>query len=248
MKYERRIVNKEKGIVQVTTEDERFYSKIVDGVEIWIPSVTWICGYLPKGVAFYKWLASKGWDESQALMQEAGEKGTAVHKAAEMLLCGKTIRFDTLVDERELTTEEYAGVMSFVDWYNEYKPKPINTEFTVFSPDDRYAGTIDLYCEIDGEKWIIDFKTSSNIWPSHKIQLSAYKHAFNNNARIGIVQLGYKYNKKKKFKFTEIDDCFKLFNAAYDIWESEMAGISPMQKDYPLELTLNIKEENNEAA
>jgi hypothetical protein len=254
MQHETRIVDKEKGIVQVTTEDERWYRKTnKDKVTIWIPSVTWITGYYPKGIAYMKWLASHGWDESQALMEEAGEKGTYTHKACEMLLSGSVVRFDTIVDDRALTTTEYANVMSFVEWFDEYKPKVRKTECTVFSPDELYAGTLDLDCEIEIPKfegeWIIDFKTSPNIWPSHELQLSAYKHAHNPKARIGILQLGYKYNKKKKWKFTEITDQMPLFNATYKIWEKECAGISPLQRDYPLELKLKFKEEeNNEAA
>ncbi|MFA5324523.1 MAG: hypothetical protein WC373_17735 [Smithella sp.] len=248
MQYENRVIDKEKGIVQITTSDERWYRKVKDKTELWIPSVTWICQYYPKGIAYMKWLASHGWDEAEALKEEAGEYGTHAHKAAEMLLKGSVVRFDAVVDDRPLTTQEYAAAMSFVDWFNEYKPVVKKTELTVFSPDDRYAGTLDLYCEIEGEPWIVDFKTSAQIWPSHEIQLSAYKHAHNPEARIGVVQLGYKYNKKKKWKFTEIEDQFDLFNASYRIWQKECAGISPLQRDYPLELTLKLKEENNEAA
>ena len=228
MQHETRIIDAEKGIVQVTTESERWYRKTnKDNVIVWIPSVTWITGYYPKGIAYMKWLASHGWDESQALMEEAGEKGTYTHKACEMLLKGSVVRFDTIVDDRCLTTTEYANVMSFVEWFNEYNPKVRKTEFTVFSPDDRYAGTLDIDCEMvfprfEGE-WIIDLKTSSNIWPSHELQLTGYKHAHNPNARIGILQLGYKYNKKKKWKLTEITDQMPLFDATYKIWEKECA-------------------------
>ena len=53
MKIQIRKVNEEKGVVQITTTDERWYEK--DGV--FVPSVTWIAGHYPKGVQFYKWLA-----------------------------------------------------------------------------------------------------------------------------------------------------------------------------------------------
>lgn len=242
MQHETRIVDAEKGIVQVTTEDERFYSKQVDGKTIWIPSVTWIADYLPKGVQFYKWLAAKGWDEAQALKEAGGERGTMVHNACEMLLRGETIRFNTIINDREPTTEEYACIMSFTKWYGTYKPEVERIETTVFAPDDRYAGTLDIQCVIANERWIVDLKTSANIWPSHIIQVSAYKHALKEEVnRLGILQLGYKRN-KNGYKFSEVPDKFGLFNAAYDIWHDEMSGISPLQKDYPLELTLNIQE------
>ena len=252
MQHETRIIDAEKGIVQITTEDERFYSKTVDGKTIWIPSVTWICDFYPKGIAFYKWLANTGWDESQALKEAGGERGRYVHNAIEKLLTGATIHFNTVVDDRELTTEEYYAVMTFVKWFETYNPIVERCEFTVFSPDNKYAGTMDLVCLIDGERYIVDFKTSANIWPSMIIQVSAYKHAIETKDRpvnkIAILQIGYKRN-KNGFKFTEIEDKFHLFNAAYTIWQGEMANVKPLQRDYPAELTLNLnKEENNVAA
>jgi hypothetical protein len=252
MQHETRIIDADKGIVQITTDDERWYRKgNKDGSIVWIPSVTWIASYYPKGIAYMKWLAAHGWDESEALKEEAGETGTYTHKACEMLMKGNTIGFNTIVNDRALTTQEYANVMSFVDWFQKFKPTVRQTELTIFSPDDRYAGTLDLDCTMEAEgfegEWIIDLKTSANIWPSHEIQISAYKHAHNKNARIGILQLGYKYNKNKKWKFTEITDQMPLFEATYQIWQRECAGITPLQRDYPIELTLKEKEKAHEA-
>ena len=65
------IDTKTKGIVQITTVDERWYLK----KDKFVPSSTWIANYYPKGIGFNKWLASKGWDRAEALKQEAGEKG-----------------------------------------------------------------------------------------------------------------------------------------------------------------------------
>lgn len=240
MQHETRIVDAEKGIIQITTEDERFYAKTVNGKTIYIPSVTWICDYYPKGIAFYKWLANTGWDEAQALKEAGGERGTYAHNACEMLLNGSTINYNTIVNDRELTTEEYVCVISFVDWFSSTKPIVEQCELTVFSPDDRYAGTVDLICIIKGERWIVDMKTSASIWPSSILQVSAYKHACKGIDKIGILQLGYKRN-KNKYKFTEVPDQFDLFNAAYLIWESEMKDVQPFQRDYPLELKLNLE-------
>jgi hypothetical protein len=64
------------GIVQITTVDERWYVKALKDEEgilkvVFVPSITWIAGHYPKGIAFYKWLAGKGWDEAEALKQSA---------------------------------------------------------------------------------------------------------------------------------------------------------------------------------
>ena len=76
-------VDEKRGIVQATIADERWYFK--DGkdpqtgnpIMTAVPSVTWIGSFYPKGVQYYKWLAEHGWDESQVIMREAGEKGVA---------------------------------------------------------------------------------------------------------------------------------------------------------------------------
>jgi hypothetical protein len=147
--------------------------------------------------------------------------------------------------KRELTADEYEALMAGVNWFETTKPKVIHTELTVFSPDNRFAGTVDLVAEIDGDIWIIDFKTGQNIWDSYRIQLNAYKTAIGNKkARMGILQLGFKRNKKKWF-FTEIEDDMELFDAAYTIWQRKCSNISPMQKDYPLKLKLNLGGEND---
>lgn len=246
MQYDRRVVDKEKGIIQITTSDERWYSKEINGNLVYLPSTTWVTGYYPKGIGYMKWLAAHGWDESQALMEAAGEKGSFTHKAVELLLEGKTIRVDLAIEcngqIRELTPDEYLNVMSFVDWHKEFKPKVIKTEHTVFSPHNTHAGTIDFICEIGKELYILDFKTSADIWPSHEIQLTAYRIALEMDAKLAILQLGYKRN-KKKWKFTEVEFQPDLWEATYKIWQKECAGIQPLQREYPLELSL--KEDND---
>jgi hypothetical protein len=248
MRYERKVIDEKKGIIQITTEDERWYSKDVNGKIIYVPSVTWICDHYPKGIAFYKWLANQGWDEAEALKASAAERGSKIHQAVEELMNGKVIKMDSKFVNRdsgtmeELTSSEYEAVMSFVSWFERVKPVVINKEFNVFSDDNGYAGTVDLACKINGEEWIIDFKSGQSIWPSYELQLSAYKHAIMGDFRLGILQLGYRKN-KDKFKFTELEDKFDLFLAAKQIWANECTGQQPPQREYPIELKLIIQKE-----
>ena len=103
----------------------------------------------------------------------------------------------------------------------------------MFNLQEGYAGTIDLVCEIDGELYIVDLKTSQYVWPEHEIQISAYKHAYDKGAKLAILQLGYRRN-QKGWKFTEVDDKYNLFQAAKQIWKNEVGNQKPLQKDYPL--------------
>ncbi len=237
MKIERKVVDKERGIIRCTTEDERWY--LIN--EIYVPSVTWIASFYPKGIGFFKWLANKGWDEAEALKNSAGNKGSRIHKAIEDLVNGKEVQHDSVYEcdgiSQELTAEEYEAVLSFSQWWASVNPKLISSEFVTYNEEFGYAGTIDLKLEIEGEIWVVDIKTSSEIWPEHELQLSAYAES-EKVKKIGIIQVGYKRNKIKKYKFTEIENQFDLFLSAKKIWEKETLGQIPLQRDLPLSIKL----------
>ncbi|MEO5366651.1 MAG: hypothetical protein H7831_09915 [Magnetococcus sp. WYHC-3] len=239
MKREIKIIDKEKGIVQWTFPDERWYE--VDGK--FIPSTTWICGYYPKGVPFYKWLADKGWDEAEAIKSAAGDKGSKVHQAIDDLVSGKEIGLESKYlnkstgEEEELTAEEYKCIMSFAKWFKDVNPVIVGHDILAHNEQEGYAGMVDFVCEIEGQTYIVDFKTSANIWPEYELQVSAYKHALNLDAKLAILQVGYNRN-KNEYKFTEVEDKFDLFLSAKKIWANECEGIQPKQREYPLTIKL----------
>ena len=68
--------------------------------------------------------------------------------------------------------------LRFVEWWDEYKPTLLETEVHLFSDKLKVAGTCDLVCEIDGEVWIIDFKTSNNIQTTYELQTSVYSECY----------------------------------------------------------------------
>ena len=268
------------GVVRITTVDERFYARQGTNQTTglpemqFVPSVTWITSFFPKGVGFYKWLANTGWDESQAIRNAAGDKGSRVHHAIVDLLDGGEVSMEAKYagsenDVAELSLEEYGCLMSFVEWWKLFQPVTVAREVTVFSEEHGYAGTVDWVGEfktppkgVAGGLWLLDWKTSQDVWPEHEIQVSAYKQAYQApvltpyvhpttamvvNAgwatpppplALGILQLGYRRNKTQKWKLTPVQDQFDLFLAAQKIWAYECAGQAPAQKDYPLALKL----------
>ena len=241
--------------IRVTTPDERWYKKPMSEPAVWLPSSTWICSYYPKGIGYFKWLAAHGWDEAEEIKTAAGEKGSRVHNACNALMDGIALNLDTKFTdsegkESELNLEEWEACMSFVDWYNDVKPEILQKDITVINEEHGYMGTLDLLAIIDNQVWLIDLKTSQDVWPSHEIQLASYFHA--ENIKIGegiqaekmaILQLGYRRNKKKKYKWTEVEDKFDLFLAAKLIWKQENENKQPPQKDYPRVLELKKETE-----
>ena len=219
MKKQIRETTSDKKTVQVTIADERWYVRDstdpVTGLPSYqyVPSVTWIAGFYPKGIQFYQWLAKKGWDEAEAIKSAAGDKGSKVHSAIEALLNGQEVKMDSQFLNRskgemeELTVEEYECILSFADWWKTLPEQKtiISTEITVWSDAHGYAGTVDLVLEMEGVYWIVDIKTGQSVWSEYELQVSAYKHALklDKEVKLGIIQVGYRKN-KNRYKFTEI--------------------------------------------
>lgn len=254
MKKEIRQASEDGKIVQITLPDERWYVKTEkddDGNILQVlpyPSATWISSHYPKGVSYFKWLADKGWDEAESIKESAGDRGHKVHQSITKLLQGEGLSIDSSVENSEtgklepIKLAEYEAVMSFVDWFKATNPKVLANEEVLFNEEHQFAGTMDFLCEIEGETWLIDFKTSQYIWPSHEIQIASYAHTLPQMPdKMAVLQLGYKRN-KKSYKLTEIDDKFELFLAAKKIWAHEAGTQKMFQKDYPTELFIpNIK-------
>lgn len=255
MKREIRIVDSKRGLICVTCEDERFYARpvSVDGTAQnrkmeYVPSVTWIAGMYPKDERFTRWVGNIGNEAAREAKEAGGQKGSKVHQAISALLRGGTVNFQTsLFENRDGTAEDLSAkeclcVLTFHEWFLATRPEVIAFDFTVWSEKYRYAGTVDLYCRIDGIPWIVDFKVSPSIYPSYEIQVSAYKFAdamFPKNTRLAILQLGYEKNKKQKYKFTRVKEQFTLFMSAYRIWKKECGDVHPYQREFPLEVSLS---------
>ena len=84
--------------------------------------------------------------------------------------------------------------LRFVDFWETYNPKLIETEVHLFSDEIKVAGTCDMVCEIDGELWIIDFKTSNHLQTTYDLQTAiygkCYEECFNKKAdRYGVLWL-----------------------------------------------------------
>ena len=99
--------------------------------------------------------------------------GTATHKAVELFLTKK-------LDERyELSKHIYKYFHSFKVAFESKTFENfelINAEqrhIKKFYSND-WSGAIDIECMLDGKKTVIDIKTSTNISPSHSLQLGAY--------------------------------------------------------------------------
>ena len=140
-----------------------------------VPGVTTILGVLNKP-ALVPWankLGLQGIDSSK-YVDEKATIGTLAHQMIADYLRGKSTG-----------TEEYSkvqidqaenAVLAFFEWEKNHPIQPVFIEEPMVSEEYKFGGTIDCLGYVNGELWLIDFKTSRGIFPEMLIQVVAYKH------------------------------------------------------------------------
>lgn len=100
---------------------------------------------------------------------EAAATGTEVHDLAERLVKGEEVE----------VPEQLAGfVDSYVQFLNDWKPRPVLVEATVASRKWMVAGTLDLVADLpNGRRALMDLKTGKGVYPDVALQLAAYRYA-----------------------------------------------------------------------
>ena len=186
----------------------------------YFPSVTTYLNSYPTSEHLVKWIAENGFHESRAMRDAAGKSGTKIHQNIELLLEGKE-----LTREGSFTTEEWVKLESFVKWHQDYKPEVIALEVPVFSKKGGYAGRVDCIAKINGELYIVDWKSSANIHKSFPLQFAAYANAIEENTdfvinNVAAIQLGAK--NKTGYRFVTYPDWKELhyptFQAVQKTW------------------------------
>ena len=123
-------------------------------------------------LSFKEWLKKVGYS-ADWIVKKAGEEGTLVHEMCEDYLNGKELNF--LKNGYPMYDPKiWQMFLRFVDWWETYNPTLIETEVHIFSDELKVAGTCDMVCEIDGELWIIDFKTSNHLQITYDLQTAVY--------------------------------------------------------------------------
>ncbi len=155
--------------------DERFYTK--DGITFY-PSVTTVLEALPKGFGYSQWLKDLG-SNADEVMKRAGDSGSRVHGAIEQYLLGNEVVWADENGNGYYDFAEWQMINKFVEFWQTYKPELLGAEINFVSDTLRLGGTMDIICRINGELWLIDTKTSNNIYDSHALQLAAYATMWN---------------------------------------------------------------------
>ena len=109
--------------------------------------------------------------------EKAATSGTRIHDFAEQFVKSKL----GLCDMPEIPEDDekvIAGINAFLDWYNQDKKEFIFAEQILYSLKDDFAGRADAGVEIGGKKYLVDYKTGSNIYSEALLQIASYFKAY----------------------------------------------------------------------
>lgn len=104
------------------------------------------------------------WNAAEFALEESADAGTWMHSYVEDYLSGG-------FPAEPYRDDQYEMVEAFHAWEADHDIEVLSLERTVFGSN--YAGTADFFARIDGKVTLVDWKTSSAIRDSHKMQLAA---------------------------------------------------------------------------
>lgn len=229
---------------QLTFLDSRFYYS-EDGS--FVPSVTTLLEAYPKGAAFYEWLKKNG-EDSDAIRDEAGKRGSLVHTLTERYDNGEEINLINENGNIDLKISEWAMFERYVEFRSKFAFDILSTEQVYVSTQLGFAGTLDRVIKMNGKTVLVDIKTSGSIWPSYWLQLAAYKKLVEQEIQIDQVAILWLNAKTrtdgtkgaiqgKGWQFISKEDTTKdweLFKATQQLWKAENGDSTPRQVTYKL--------------
>jgi len=132
-------------------------------------------------------------------------------------------KFDRKDYSENQLNEAQNSFNSYLAWVKGKTLKPILLEKLLLSEMFKFGGTPDNYCELDGVKTLIDYKTGKGIYPEYFIQVGG-------GYRQLLLENGYKVDKviilnvprteDESFQvkeITKVDLCWEIFHRALQI-------------------------------
>jgi hypothetical protein len=227
---------------RLTFLDNRFYMH-EDGN--YYPSVTTILDAYPKGPEYYAWLKKTG-EDSDAVRDEAGRRGSIVHQLTELFDSGEEV---TLMNEQGYISYkmvEWAMFERYIEFRRRFPLEIIHTELNLVSPELGFAGTLDRVIEMNGRRILLDIKTSNSIYPSYWLQLAAYKELYGEPIdEVGILWLNAKTRTEgskgavqgagwQLITKQDTSKDWEMFQCTHKLWLAENEGMKPKQTSYSL--------------
>ena len=144
--------------------------------------------------------------------EKAGDWGTEIH---------------ALIEKYIKTGEENEKIKNFIDWVKNNKVKFLESERNIYSEKHFLGGIVDFVCEINGEIWIGDIKTSkSGLYAENMWQMAGYEIILNECSEYkdikGYVLLNLKENGEfQEKRTTSNQEHQKAFLACLEIYRQK---------------------------
>lgn len=229
--------------------DTRFY---ITKNGNYVPSVTTVLSAYPKPASFYDWLKKVG-EDADTIRDEAGSRGSTVHKLTELYDEGQEVRLMNDNGFIEYKLIEWAMFERYINFRDRFLLNIIHTELHLSSDLLGIAGTLDRVIQMDGRLLILDIKTSNSLYDHYWLQMAAYKKLLaeaqpdliidgyavlwlNANTRTdgknGVIQgKGWQLIEQKPDQY---DTDWQKFEATKMLWTAENGSMKPWQTSYQL--------------
>jgi hypothetical protein len=145
-----------------------------------VPRVTSVISTMIHEDGLMYWSNKLGFNHKsyKQVMNEALDYGTKTHHGIEIFL----------KENRIEETAPYFSITAFIQWWNNLVSnnivQVIGQEVPVVC--EYYGGTYDLLLSINGELWLIDFKTSNHITYKYFLQLAAYNRVLRDEQHMNL--------------------------------------------------------------
>lgn len=156
---------------RITYLDARFYAT-KDGR--FFPSTTTLLEAYPKSYGYYEWLKKVG-EDADEIRDEAGRKGSIVHKLTEEYDLGLEINLLNEAGEPICRMSEWAMFEKYVEFRRRFEPTIHEIELNLCSPDLGFGGTLDRVITLNGKKILLDIKTGNSVYNHFWLQQAAYR-------------------------------------------------------------------------
>ena len=215
--------------------DEKSHRYTLDGKEI--PSVTQVLQVIAKPALVYwgvnkaigkvsdalrpdtpytegklREMLSEARREPNKVKDEASSRGKVVHEWVERYING---------DRPEMPdNQEIRGyVECFKNWVEEENVKLEESEVMVFNDKEGYCGTLDVIAKVKRKRYLIDVKTSKNIYPEHLLQTAAYQAAYKKKIH-GRIILKLQPTKEAEYLVTQdFENDYRAFLGALELYK-----------------------------
>jgi hypothetical protein len=183
--------------------------------------------------------------------QQAADIGTVAHGVFEDTLAGKDVKLPLQFEPnvaRHFTQDMIDQCNNAVDaglrFIREHDIHVVKTEGVRWSPTYGYIGTGDLVGKIDGKLSIADWKTSKRLYPTVRLQLSAYKQAWEEEHPDQIIEqrVGINTTKEGVLEYEVYgndthDEDLNVFLSLIHVWRWDRVNQGKWSKEAPRQLT-----------